>query len=119
MKYNFENLEVWKLSMNLVNLIYKATNNFPAEEKFGLTSQIRRAAISIGLNVAEGAGRKTKKDYANFTRNAIGSTLEVIACMRIAEQENFINNYPLIEEVTKELYFKLIGLEKYLRKSIK
>lgn len=116
MKYKFENLEVWKLSMGLVHLIYKITKKFPNEEKFGLISQIRRAAISIGLNIAEGSGRKTKKDFANFTRNAIGSTLEVIACLRIAEQEKYISNYSEIKEVIQELYFKLIGLEKFLRK---
>lgn len=104
--------------MKLVHLIYKETKKFPAEEKFGLSSQIRRAAISIGLNIAKGAGRKTKKDFANFTRNAIGSTLEVIACLRIAEQEKFINNYLEIEEIIRELYFKLIGLEKFLKKVV-
>lgn len=116
MKYNFENLEVWKLSMKLVNLIYTITNNFPNEEKFALSSQIRRAAISISLNLAEGSGRKTSKDFANFVRNSIGSTLEVIACLKIAEQQRIINNYSTIYNLLKELYFKLIGLEKYLRK---
>lgn len=113
MKYKFENLEVWQLSMKLVHLIYRVTKTFPDEEKFSLTSQTKRAAISINLNIAEGAGRKTKNDFANFVRNSIGSTLEVIACLKIAKQEQYINNYSEIEEIIQELYFKLIGLENF------
>jgi len=86
---DFRKLTVWQKIHSLTLEMYKATESFPKNELFGLISQIRRAAISISLNIAEGAGRKTKKDFANFTRNAIGSTLEVIACLKIAEQEKF------------------------------
>ena len=63
---NHKDLEVYKESMDLVTLIYKISNEFPAEEKFGLTSQLKRAAISIPSNVAEGAARKSTKELIQF-----------------------------------------------------
>ena len=63
---NFKNLCVWQKSHEFVLEIYKITKDFPNEEKFGLTSQIRRATTSIALNIAEGCGRKTEKEFANF-----------------------------------------------------
>lgn len=63
---NHKDLEVYKEAMNLVVLIYKLTRDFPADEKYGLTSQIRRASISIPSNIAEGAARKNTKEYIQF-----------------------------------------------------
>jgi len=77
---------------------------------------LRRATTSIPLNIAEGSERGTKKDLKRFIRNAIGSTLEVVTCIRIANQNNYISpkQHDEINEVVKELCFKLIGLSKYL-----
>nr|WP_317173174.1 four helix bundle protein [Maribacter aquimaris] len=61
--YNYKELIVWQKSMDLVEKVYTATASFPLEEKFGLTSQIRRCAVSIPSNIAEGAGRKSKKYF--------------------------------------------------------
>jgi hypothetical protein len=76
--FSFEKLEVWKESRTLVRLIYLQTNSFSSEEKFGLTSQLRRAAISVGSNIAEGAGRETVKNQCQFYVMAYGSLMEVL-----------------------------------------
>lgn len=62
----YKDLEVWKLSMDLVVEVYQATGRFPKEELFGLVSQVRRAAVSIPSNIAEGCGRKSSKEYIQF-----------------------------------------------------
>jgi four helix bundle protein len=72
-----KDLKVWQESMTLVVTIYKATENFPKQEIYGLTSQIRRATVSILSNIAEGAGRKGKKEFIRFLYIALGSLSEV------------------------------------------
>lgn len=116
MQFNFEKLEVWKLGMKLVSNIYKLVKKFPDSERFELTSQIKRASSSIPLNIAEGSGRKTKRDFCHYLRIAVGSTLEVATCLKIAVQERFIleKDFQEISPVLEELYFKLIALEKSL-----
>lgn len=116
MQFNFEKLEVWQLSMNMVSLVYRITKNFPSSERFELTSQTKRAAVSVVLNIAEGSGRKTKKDFCHFLRIAIGSTLETVTCLKIALQESFITekDYDEAAALLEKIYFKLIALEKSL-----
>ena len=115
-EYNFYRLNVWKLGMNIVNEIYSVTKIFPNEEKFCLTSQIRRAAVSVPLNIAEGSTRRTKKDFAQFVRIALGSLMEVMACIEIALNQKYVNQkeYEKIQGLIQELYFKLIALDKFL-----
>lgn len=119
MKFNCENLEVYKISRLLIIEVYRLTKNFPADEKFGLVSQLRRAVISISLNIAEGSGKITKKDFANFIRIAIGSLIETDTALKISLDLNYIKveEYNELDNKTKELYFKLIGLDKSLRKT--
>lgn len=74
---NFKSLDIWKRSRSFVKTIYLTTNNFPNEEKFGLISQLQRAAVSVSSNIAEGCGRKTEKALSNFLDNAIGSNCGV------------------------------------------
>lgn len=76
--YSFEKLEVWQNARKLTVEIYQITKKFPKSELFGITNQIRRAAISISSNIAEGSGRKSAKDQAHFTTIAYGSLLELI-----------------------------------------
>ena len=73
--YSFEKLEVWKLARDLCVYIYKLTNTFPPEEKFGLISQMRRANISIASNIAEGSSRMGKKDQSHFYTISFSSTI--------------------------------------------
>ncbi|MFA6458428.1 MAG: four helix bundle protein [Patescibacteria group bacterium] len=119
MKFKFENLEVWNLALEFTKLVRTITGSFPVEEKFNLTSQINRAALSVALNLAEGSGRKTKKDFANFVRMGLGSLPEVVAAERIALAQGYKldeNQQTEFDSRSQELYFKLIALEKYLRK---
>jgi len=70
---SYRELEVWKKGLNLVKLLYQMTEKLPENERFGLTSQIRRTAVSVPTNIAEGWGRETVKNYIQFLRNARGS----------------------------------------------
>ncbi|MBK5273629.1 MAG: four helix bundle protein [Desulfuromonadales bacterium] len=86
----FHKLQVWHLAKGLVIDAYKLTKNFPAEEKFGLVSQLNRAAISIASNIAEGSGRTSRKDQAHFTQLAYGSLMEVACQLEIACDLGFV-----------------------------
>ena len=83
-KFSFEKLHVWIDSKELIKLIYIITKDFPNEEKFGLTSQLRRASVSIASNLAEGTSRKTNKDKAHFTTLSFSSLMEVLNQIIIA-----------------------------------
>lgn len=118
MKFKYENLEVWKIAMRIVNKIYKITGNFPKNEMYGLTSQIRRSAISIPLNIAEGSGKKSPKEFSQFIRIAIGSLFETDTACKIALNLNYVDAKSLDEsnQLFQEIYFKLIALEKSIKK---
>tara|TARA_R110001632_G_scaffold55094_2_gene134915 strand:- start:17030 stop:17392 length:363 start_codon:yes stop_codon:yes gene_type:complete len=98
--YSFEKLNVWKESLELVTSIYKITNNFPREEKFGLISQIRRATVSVSSNLAEGTSRKTNKDKAHFTTISYSSAMEVLNQLIISKELDYIseNDYILVRQ---------------------
>ncbi|WP_282773573.1 four helix bundle protein [Phaeodactylibacter xiamenensis] len=87
---NFRNWEVWKNAKSLVKIVYQVTASFPDTEKFGLTNQIRRAAVSIPANIAEGAGRRTEKDFKNFLYIALGSAFELEALIDLSHDLSFI-----------------------------
>ena len=91
-KANFENMRVYQQSLKLVSLIYKVTRGFPKEEAYGLTSQIRRAAVSVCLNIAEGQGRRSTLENKQFSQIAKGSLHEVLAVLEIAHQERYLSN---------------------------
>jgi four helix bundle protein len=83
-------LEVYHRSVDLAAQIYKLTQGFPDSERFGLTSQLRRAATSVSLNIAEGKGRGSFKDFARFLYQSRGSLLEVVSGLHLAEELGFI-----------------------------
>jgi four helix bundle protein len=89
---NFTDLEAWQKSREVTLLVYKITKSFPADEKFALTNQMRRAAISIISNIAEGFGRSTAKDKAHFYAAAKGSLLEVQSQAIIAEDLGYLDS---------------------------
>ena len=97
-----KDLKVWQESMTLVVAVYKATEDFPKHEIYGLTSQIRRAAVSIPSNIAEGAGRKGKKEFARFLYIALGSLSEVETQLEIAYRLKYLNE---AETITQRIYF--------------
>jgi len=86
-----KNLDVWKNSVEFVSEVYKLTNTFPDNEKFGLINQIRRSAISIPSNIAEGAGRNTKKEFSRFIHIAQGSATELETQLIISKNLEYIN----------------------------
>jgi len=96
-EFAFEKLQVWKISKNFVSDIYKITTGFPKEELFGLTSQIRRASISISANLAEGSSRTSPKDQQRFTVLAYSSALEVLNHLIISCELNYISKDELLD----------------------
>lgn len=87
--FNFEKLNVYQQSIVYANLIYYVTKFWPKDEQFGLTNQIRRAAVSITLNIAEGSSR-TKKDFCHFLDQARGSCYETVAAATIAKNLKYV-----------------------------
>jgi four helix bundle protein len=85
-------LEAWKQSMDLVVDIYEATKDFPHQEIYGITNQVRRAAVSVPSNIAEGAARQTKREFMNFLHVAQGSLSELDTQMEIATRLGFIDS---------------------------
>ena len=102
MKYAFENLDVWQKSRVLTKHIYMLTDTFPADEKFGLTSQLRRATISVSSNIAEGSTRWGNKEQARFYEIAFGSLIEILNQLILSNDLKFIENEDL-NELRKEI----------------
>ncbi len=87
---SYKELVVWQKSMDLVEVVYALTKNFPDEEAYGLTFQIKRAAVSIPSNISEGSNRGTRKDFRNFLFNAFGSGAELETQLEIAKRLRFV-----------------------------
>ena len=98
MPESYEKLVAWQKAMDMVTKIYEATREFPREEMYGLTSQLRRAAVSVASNIAEGKGRLTVGEYRHFLGQARGSLLEAATQIRIAQNLNFFTQ-PQAEEL--------------------
>lgn len=87
----FKNIEAWRVSMDLVVHCYTATRNFPRDELYGLSGQLRRATVSIPSNIAEGHGRRTTKCYAHHVSIALGSHAEIETCLEIAARLGYLD----------------------------
>jgi four helix bundle protein len=109
---SFRGLKVWQRSMTLVEEIYSATSSFPRHEQFGLTSQIRRASVSIPSNIAEGKRRKRQLVYLNHLDVALGSQGEVEVQLEIAKRVGFLasHDYDRIQAIVEEVGRMLNGL---------
>jgi four helix bundle protein len=114
-KMMHNDLEVWKKSIDFVTEIYKITKEFPKEEIYGLTSQIRRAAVSIPSNIAEGSGRKSDKEFIQFLYIALGSVAETETQLIIASKINYLENSENIIKETETIRRMLLGLIKHLK----
>jgi four helix bundle protein len=88
---SYRDLRVWQLGMDLVVEVYAATDRFPKQQQFGLTSQLQRAAVSVPSNIAEGKGRQTDRDYVAFLYRARGSLLEVETQVQIARRLDYLS----------------------------
>ncbi|WP_295648609.1 four helix bundle protein [uncultured Mucilaginibacter sp.] len=99
MAFRFEDLQVWQKALDLGELINQLTKGFPKDELFILTSQIKRAADSVVLNIAEGSTGQTKAVFKQFLRYALGSGIEVVSCLFIAKKRGYIK-----EDKFKDLY---------------
>jgi four helix bundle protein len=100
---NHRKLIVWQKGMELVVMIYAITKNFPKEELYGLTSQIRRAAVSVPSNIAEGSRRKTAKDRSHFYSMALGSVSEVETQVEIARRLGYCEQTSSVMDLLDEL----------------
>ena len=116
--HNYKKLEVWKESVSLVTEIYVLTNDFPDKEKFGLISQINRCAVSIPSNIAEGAGKSSKKEFSLFLGYALASSFELETQLIISNNLKFISDKQK-EKNIEELNIiqrKIYSLKKSLKK---
>ena len=115
--YSFEKLDVWNLSRKLTKNIYQISKKFPNEEKFGLVSQMRRAAVSVPSNISEGAARNSRKEFINFLHIAQGSVSELETQILISRNLGFIEPKkvePLLQELD-EISKMIIGLQRSLK----
>lgn len=122
--HNLKELKIWQKAMDLSVEVYKATSKFPKEEIYGLTSQIKRSAISIPSNISEGAGRNSNKEFIHFLGIANGSSYELQTQLIISNKLNLIPDETLesllkpIEEIQKMTYTFQNTLQKqYLEKA--
>jgi four helix bundle protein len=109
---NFREFEFWKRSKQLAVDIYFLTKDFPNNEQYGLTSQIRRCAVSIPSNIAEGSSRASKKDFARFLEYSIGSAHELETQIEIAYEVNYISKGSF-EEKHKEIREIIMMISRY------
>lgn len=112
---NHKELEAWKKGISLVTCIYQITKDFPKDELFGLTSQIRRCAVSIPSNIAEGAARNSDKDFIRFLYIALGSLAELETQLIIAKEIGILKEFHKIETQLINTRRPIIGLIKYLQ----
>ena len=116
--FNFEKLDTWREAVAFADLVYVATRKFPESERFGLVDQMRRAAVSISSNIAEGCSRNSAADYARFLEIATGSLFEVISQALIARNQGFLSSesHEQIYSAGDKLSRMLSGLRKSLNR---
>ena len=115
--HHFRKLHVYQRGLELTREVYILTATFPSDELYGLTSQIRRASYSIPMNIAEGAGRKTSKDFSRFLDTAIGSGYECLSCLDIARRNDVIDQvtFDRLNSAFNEVIAMTVGLQKTLQ----
>jgi four helix bundle protein len=111
-----ERLDVWRDSMDLVEMIYRLSDAFPASERFGLTAQLRRAAVSIPANIAEGAARRSTPEYLRFLSIARGSLSEASTHLQIARRLDYTSDIAALDGLIDTIFAKLTALMNVLSK---
>lgn len=119
MEYKFEKLEVWELAMVFNSLCYSITEFLPESEKFNLISQFKRASTSIALNIAEGSTGQSNAEQIKFLSYAIRSYIEVIACLRLMEARDYLEDQKILVEKFESIGIKLFGKLQAFRTSLK
>ena len=99
----YKNLIVWQKAMEMARLVYELVRAFPAEERYGLSDQVRRAVVSIPSNIAEGCGRASNRDYAHFLSIARGSLFETCTQLQLAQDLGYITSFSSVETVAEEV----------------
>jgi four helix bundle protein len=119
--FGFEKLDVWQKAIELTDIVYTSTRNFPSEERYGLVSQMRRSAVSIASNLAEGSGRGSNPDFARFIEISCASLMELITQTTIAKRQGLIPqpNYNEVYERSEQIARMLSGLRTSLLNSNK
>ena len=114
--FNFDKLEVWHRAVDFADSVYTATAEFPGDERFGLTNQMRRASVSISSNIAEGTSRHSRDDYAHFLEIAAGSIFEVVSQATISKRQGFLSetDYKRLYQAAEVRSRMLSGLRKSL-----
>ncbi len=97
--FNFEKLETWQKAIEFADLVYVSTRSFPADERFGLTTQMRRAAVSVSSNLAEGSSRSSRTDFARYVEISTGSLFEVVSQAHLSRRQGFMS-----EDQFQQLY---------------
>ncbi len=113
-----KDLEVWKLSMDFVLEIYSVTQHFPVEEQYGLTSQLRRAAVSVPSNIAEGAARNTPKEFICFLYISLGSLAEIETQLEVCSRLEYLSHNNNLFDSIKQLRIMITQLIKSLKNKI-
>jgi len=114
--FNFEKLEVWNEAIEFADLVYAITRAFPDDERFGLTNQMRRAAVSVSSNIAEGSSRMSRPDFARFIEIATGSLFEVVSQSVISKRQAFLSeaDYERLYAAAEKQSKMLSGLRRSL-----
>ena len=115
--HRFRQMKIWQRSISLAEEIYKITNSFPDNEKFGLVSQLRRCAISIASNIAEGAGRESDKQFRYFLQVSMGSCNELQTQLELSRRFNFIESElaDRVQEETLSIYRMMLSFYRTLK----
>ncbi|HYV95544.1 MAG TPA: four helix bundle protein [Chitinophagales bacterium] len=102
MKHNFRKLKIWEEAVDIVVEVYKSTKKLPREERYGMTSQMRRAANAMPSNIAEGSGKRTEKDFSNFIDISLGSSNELISDLIVCVKLEYLS-----QTESKELQMRI------------
>lgn len=115
MTYKFEQLDVWKLALDYIDVVYKVAEGLPRSEDYNLKSQVRRAATSIALNIAEGSQGQSDAEQARFLGMALRSLVETVACQQIIKRRGYLEGNSLLQKMYEDSQFLAKKLQSFRR----